>query len=82
MNAGKVNNWGIEAVAGYKNTWKNFSWSTSFTFSMNRNTIRELVPEGTIDPVTGAEVNLPEMNMDFGGYRVKLKRAALSEISM
>lgn len=32
LNAGKVNNWGIEAVAGYKNTWKNFSWSTSFTF--------------------------------------------------
>ena len=30
--------------------------------------------EGTIDPVTGAEVNLPEMNMDFGGYRVKLKK--------
>ena len=74
LNAGKVNNWGIEAVAGYKNTWKNFSWSTSFTFSMNRNTIRELVPEGTIDPVTGAEVNLPEVNMDFGGYRVKLKK--------
>lgn len=41
---------------------------------MNRNTIRELVPEGTIDPVTGAEVNLPEVNMDFGGYRVKLKK--------
>lgn len=74
LNAGRVNNWGIEAVAGYKNTWRHFTWSTSFNFSMNRNKIRELIPEGTIDPVTGAEVNIPEVNMDYGGYRVKLKK--------
>ena len=74
LNAGKVNNWGIEAAAGYKNTWKHFSWSTTFTFSMNRNRIKELIPEGTIDPVTGAEVNIPEVNMDYGGYRVKLRK--------
>lgn len=74
LNAGKVNNWGVEAVAGYKNTWNGFSWSTAFNFSLNRNKIRELVPEGTIDPVTGAEVSLPEVNMDFGGYRVKLRK--------
>ena len=73
LNAGKVNNWGVEAVAGYKNTWGDFAWSTSFNFSLNRNKIRELVPEGTIDPVTGAEVSLPEVNMDYGGYRVKLR---------
>lgn len=74
LNAGKVNNWGVEAVAGYKNTWNGFSWSTAFNFSLNRNKIRELVPEGTIDSVTGAEVSLPEVNMDFGGYRVKLRK--------
>ncbi|MEG2060923.1 MAG: SusC/RagA family TonB-linked outer membrane protein [Alistipes sp.] len=72
LNAGKVNNWGIEAVAGYKNTWRDFSWSTAFNFSMNRNEIKELVPEGTIDPVTGAVVDIKEVNMDFGGYRAKL----------
>lgn len=74
LNAGKVNNWGLEAVAGYKNTWSGFSWSTSFNFSMNRNKIVELVPEGTIDPVTGVEVSIPEVNIDYGGYRVKLKK--------
>ena len=74
LNAGKVNNWGVEAVAGYKNRWGGFSWSTSFNFSLNRNVIRELVPEGTVDPVTGATVSLPEVNMDFGGYRVKLQK--------
>ncbi|MCD8072973.1 MAG: TonB-dependent receptor [Alistipes sp.] len=73
INAGKVNNWGIEAVAGYRNTWNEFTWSTSYNFSLNRNKIKELVPEGTIDPVTGAEVSIPEVNMDFGGYRIKLK---------
>ncbi|MEG0789384.1 MAG: SusC/RagA family TonB-linked outer membrane protein [Alistipes sp.] len=74
LNAGKVNNWGIEAVVGYKNKWRDFSWSTNFNFSLNRNKIEELVPEGTIDPVTGAVVSLTEVNMDFGGYRAKLKQ--------
>ncbi len=74
LNAGKVNNWGIEAVAGYKNTWSGFSWSTNVNFSMNRNEIKELVPEGTVDPVTGAVVSIPEVNMDYGGYRVKLRK--------
>lgn len=73
LNAGKVNNWGLEAVLGYKNTWGgDFYWSTSVNFSMNRNKIKELVKKGTIDPATGAEVTMDEVNMDFGGYRVKL----------
>ena len=74
INAGKINNWGIEAVVGYKNTWGDFSWSTNVNFSMNRNKIKELVPEGTIDPVTGAEVELSEVNFDYGGFRTQLKK--------
>ncbi len=73
INAGKVNNWGLEAVVGYKNTWRDFSWSTSVNFSMNRNEIKEMVPEGTIDPGLGTEVTLSEINLDYGGYRMKLK---------
>ena len=71
INAGKVNNWGIEASLGFKNTWRNFFWSTSFTFSMNRNKIVELVPEGTRD-VSGNLVTVDEVNMDYGGYRMKI----------
>ena len=72
INAGKVNNWGIEASAGYKNTWRDFSWATTLNFSMNRNKIKELVPEGTRDPDTGSLVDIKEVNKDYGGYRVKL----------
>ena len=71
INAGKVNNWGIEASLGFKNTWRNFFWSTAFTFSMNRNKIVELVPEGTRD-VSGNLVTVDEVNMDYGGYRMKI----------
>ena len=51
INAGKVNNWGIEAVVPDTRTqWRDFSWATTLNFSMNRNKIKELVPEGTRDP--------------------------------
>ena len=72
VNAGKVNNWGIEAVLGYKNKWRDFSWSTNVNFSMNRNKIKELVPEGTRD-VAGNLITIDEVNMDYGGYRMKIK---------
>ena len=74
INAGKVNNYGLEAVVGYKNTWSDFAWTTSYNFSLNRNEIKELVPEGTLDVDTGAEIDIPEINKDFGGYRVKLAK--------
>jgi len=73
INAGKVNNWGMETSAGFRNTWGDFSWSTGFTFSMNRNKIKELVPEGARD-VSGNLVNVDEVNMDYGGYRMKVAK--------
>ena len=73
INAGKVNNWSIEAVVGYKNKWRDFSWSTNVNFSMNRNEVKELVPEGTRD-VAGNLVTVDEVNMDYGGYRMKVKK--------
>lgn len=72
INAGRVNNWGIEASLGFQNTWKDFYWSTSFTYSMNRNTIKEMVKPGTYD-VSGNLVTVDEINKDYGGYRMKLK---------
>lgn len=73
INAGRVNNWGIEASLGFRNTWKEFSWSSAVTFSMNRNKIKELVPEGTRD-VSGNLVTVDEVNMDYGGYRMKIAK--------
>ncbi|WP_418991070.1 SusC/RagA family TonB-linked outer membrane protein [Alistipes sp.] len=74
LNSGKVNNYGIEAVIGYKNTWRDFSWSTNFNFSLNRNEIKQLVPKGTLDPDTGEPVDLPYVNFDYGGYRIHLEK--------
>ncbi len=73
VNAGKVNNWGIEAVLGYKNKWQEFTWSTNVNFSMNRNKVKELVPEGTRD-VAGNLITIDEVNMDYGGYRMKVNK--------
>lgn len=73
INAGKVNNWGIEAALGFKHTWKDFFWSTSFTFSMNKNKIKELIPDGALD-VTGKPITVDEVNMDYGGYRMKIRK--------
>ena len=58
---------------GYKNKWRDFSWSTNVNFSMNRNEVKELVPEGTRD-VAGNLVTVDEVNMDYGGYRMKVKK--------
>ncbi len=72
INAGKVNNWGLEAALGFKNTWNDFFWSTQFTFSMNKNKIKELIPEGALD-VTGKPIDVDEVNFEYGGYRMKIK---------
>ena len=73
INAGKVNNWGLEASLGFRDTWRNFTWASTVTFSMNRNEIKELVPEGTRD-VSGNLVTVDEVNMDYGGYRMKIAK--------
>lgn len=73
INAGNVNNYGIELSVGFQNKWNDFSLASSLTYSMNRNKIKELVPEGTLD-VTGKPVTVDEVNMDYGGYRMKIRK--------
>lgn len=73
INAGKVNNWGIEAAIGFKKQWSQVYWSTGFTFSMNRNKIKELLPPDALD-VTGKPINVTEVNRDYGGYRMKVAK--------
>ena len=52
LQTGHVRNTGVELSAGYDNTWRDFRWSTNFTFSWNRNEIVELVHNYT-HPETG-----------------------------
>ena len=45
LQTGNVRNRGIELSFGYKNKWKEFSWSTNYTLSSNENKILELVDQ-------------------------------------
>lgn len=74
-NAGKVNNWGIEASFRYKDDFGQVHWESSMTYSMNRNEIKELVAEGTVDPTTGEAVSQQNYLMsNIGSYRMELRK--------
>ncbi|MBK5722741.1 SusC/RagA family TonB-linked outer membrane protein [Dysgonomonas sp. Marseille-P4677] len=58
LNAGKVNNQGVEISLGLDKKFGEVQWNSNFTYTLNRNTVKELVAPGTIDPTT----NLPMEN--------------------
>jgi hypothetical protein len=73
VNAGRVDNKGIEISLGYKETIGKFDWNTYLTYSLNQNKIVELLP-GWTNPVTGEVISLSEI--DMGGtasYKMVLK---------
>lgn len=77
INAGKVNNWGIEANLGVKKSWNDFSWNSKITFAMNRNEIKELLPPDAVDPATGKPLLQKDKIEPFGAqgsYKVILKK--------
>lgn len=61
MNGGKVNNWGIEASLGLKKDFGPVNWKSNLTFTMNRNKIKELLPEGAKNPITGELMPITEI---------------------
>lgn len=73
IQTGAVRNQGMELALNYNNTWKNFSWSTGFTYSMNRNKILALA-DNAINPVTGERFSISSLNMGgLGSTRFILK---------
>jgi TonB-linked SusC/RagA family outer membrane protein len=64
IQTGNVQNKGLEFTLGYNNTWGDFTWSTNYTLSANRNKIKELV-RNYVHPVTGAIIN--KDRLDVGG---------------
>jgi len=73
VNAGQVENKGIEATLKYNHKLGDVNWSTYATYSMNRNKIIELLP-GWTNPVTGEIVSLNELDMSgTGSYKMVLK---------
>jgi len=73
VNAGRVDNKGLEISARYTHKFGDVSWSTYGTYTLNRNKIIELLP-GWTNPVTGEIVSLKELDMSgTGSYKMVLK---------
>ena len=75
MNGGKVNNWGIEASLGVKTNIGSVHWKSNLTFTMNRNKIKELLPEDAKNPLTEEEMSVKEIEpfQAQGSYKMILK---------
>ena len=73
INAGRVDNKGVEVAARYTGKFRNFNWSSYATFSMNRNKIVELLP-GWTNPITNEVISLKELDAQgTGSYKMVLK---------
>jgi len=75
VNAGQVNNFGVEAMLGVNADLGPVKWSSKATFTLNRNKIIELVPSH-IDPETGVRISLDSTNMSGGTgiFLMKIKK--------
>lgn len=62
IQTGNVGNKGIELSLGYENTWRDFTWTTNYTFSANKNRINELV-SNYVHPETGAIINKDRLDV-------------------
>lgn len=72
VNAGRIDNKGIEMSLGLNQNIGPVVWSSNLTYTLNRNKIVELLPE-TTTPL-GTTVSMREMNMGgTDGYRMVLK---------
>lgn len=70
LQAGNVENRGVEMSLGYNDTFGDFSVSSSLTFTKNTNEIKEMV-ENYEHPLSLEPINIPEVLKDNG--RVILK---------
>jgi outer membrane receptor protein involved in Fe transport len=74
IQTGAVRNSGFELSLGYSNKWKDFSWSSNYTFSANRNKILKLA-DNVLNPETGERFSLSLLNMGgLGETRFLLKK--------
>ena len=74
LQTGNVRNTGVEASVGYNHTWNGFTWASNFTFTWNRNEIRELAANA-VNPVTGEPLNLDKLDIKgLGRAKYVLKK--------
>lgn len=73
VNAGRVDNKGLEISARYTKRFGALTWSSYAAYSLNRNKIVQLLP-GWTNPITGETVSLKELDMTgTGSYKMVLK---------
>lgn len=73
VNAGRIDNKGVEVSARYSDKFGKLDWNSYLTYSLNRNEIKELLP-GWTNPVTGDIISLRELDMGgTGSYKMVLK---------
>jgi TonB-linked SusC/RagA family outer membrane protein len=57
IQAGDVQNEGVELALGYSHTWSGFSWTSNLTYSYNDNMVKKLANDVT-NPVTGEVIQM------------------------
>ncbi len=73
VNAGRVDNKGIEATVRYNKRFGDVEWTSSLTYSLNKNKIIELLPDWE-NPLTGMQAGFDELDMTgTGSYKMVLK---------
>jgi TonB-linked SusC/RagA family outer membrane protein len=73
VNAGRVDNRGMELSAKYSHKFGQLNWSSYINYSLNSNKIVQLLP-GWTNPITGEIVSLHELDMSgTGSYKMMLK---------
>ena len=74
LQTGNVRNTGVEASVGYNHTWNGFTWDSNFTFTWNRNEIRELAADA-VNPLTGEALDLDKLDIKgLGRAKYVLKK--------
>ncbi len=78
VQAGNVQNQGLELALGFHDEWAGFGWSSNATFTLNRNKVIRLA-SGSINPVTGEEIQMDEMYVGWLGKENVAPRVILTE---
>lgn len=78
VQAGNVQNQGLELALGFQDEWAGFGWSSNATFTLNRNKIVRLA-SGSINPVTGEEIQMDNMPVGWLGKENVAPRVILTE---
>ena len=74
LQTGNVRNTGVEASVGYSHTWDGFTWDSNFTFTWNKNEIRELAANA-VNPLTGEPLDLDKLDIKgLGRAKYVLKK--------